>query len=464
MPSVSIVGAGKNRSGFQPLPSDSEPPVLTAARKSRAEKNKKAVKIAVGVLLVSAVLAGLTAFLLTRSTIPTTPLSSIPQARNIMVDKLVHTEQVRAVANSNDLFATKMYGQLAKEDGNLVMSPFSVSGVMAMLSAGAQEATLAEIQTGMNFPDQDSLKLGYSDTFPALRTNENFTLESANTIFTQTGFPILQSYQDILHKYFHAGIQATDFSKAEAAARLINDWVKDITRDKIKDLIKSDSLGSLTRLVLVNAIYFKGDWADKFDPKMTLPSADFHITQDQTVQVPMMRREGKYSWADMDGYKMIELPYKGDRVTMQVLLPDRSVSLAATEEKLKFEDIESQFRSRQNKEKVMLKMPKFKVEKTIPLTEQLSNLGMSEMFGGNSDFSGIDGSHNLYVSEVMQKAFIEVNEEGAEAAAATGAVLMMRSMPMPPMEFTVDRPFLFLVRDNLTGMLLFQGRVNNPSD
>merc|ERR1712059_13450 len=167
-----------------------------------------------------------------------------------------------------------------------------------------------------------------------------------------------------------------------------------------------------------------------------------------------MRRMGQYSWAIMDGYKMIEIPYKGNRVTMQILLPNKGVTQDVMEENLNFENLESQFRSRQNSDEVILKMPKFKVEKTIPLTELLTNLGMSGMFGGHSDFSGIDGSNNLYVSEVVQKAFIEVNEEGAEAAAATAVVFEIRSIgrPPPPMEFTVDRPFLFLVRDKLTGM------------
>merc|ERR1719454_1063756 len=157
----------------------------------------------------------------------------------------------------------------------------------------------------------------------------------------------------------------------------------------------------------------------------------------------------------------MELPYTGDRLSLQLVLPRKVNNLAALEQKLKTVDLQQLFDSNRGEEKVAVTLPKFKLEQTIPLTDHLQKLGMTDMFvGGKADFSAIDGSRNLYVSEVVQKAFIEVNEEGSEAAAA---VMMMRSMPMPPEEFRADRPFLFFLRDKLTGMLLFQGRVSDPS-
>lgn len=180
----------------------------------------------------------------------------------------------------------------------------------------------------------------------------------------------------------------------------------------------------------------------------------------------MMRQTKKFQFAILDelSASMLELPYTGDRLSLQLVLPGRGNNLAALEQKLRTADLQQLFDSNKGEDKVAVTLPRFKLEQTIPLTDQLQQLGMTDMFvGGKADFSAIDGSRNLYVSEVVQKAFIEVNEEGSEAAAATGAVMMMRSMPMPPEEFRADRPFLFFLRDKLTGMLLFQGRVSDPS-
>merc|ERR1719225_518422 len=300
---------------------------------------------------------------------------------------------------------------------------------MAMVAAGAGGETLSQVQQGMSFPSPEELALGYKDAISALRTNENFTLEAANSIFAQSGFAIMDAYRETLHQHFHAAIQETDYSDGKASAKLINDWVEKITQDKIKDLIKPDMLNALTRLVLVNAIYFKVDWKSKFDAKKTADE-DFQLDDGSTKKVPMMRQTKKFEFAILDDLSasMLELPYNVDRLSLQLVLP------------------------------------RFKLEQTIPLTDHLQKLGMTDMFvGGKADFSAIDGSRNLYVSEVVQKAFIEVNEEGSEAAAATAGIMMMRSMPMPPEEFRADRPFLFFLRDKLNGMLLFQGRLSDPS-
>jgi len=180
----------------------------------------------------------------------------------------------------------------------------------------------------------------------------------------------------------------------------------------------------------------------------------------------MMTQTRKYQWAAMEELDaaMIELPYKGDRIVMQILLPRQAGGLRELEDKLMTEELETLFQENKMEEKVALTLPRFKLEQTIPLNSHLESLGIRDMFlAGQADFSGIDGSRELFVSTVVQKAFIEVNEEGSEAAAATGAVMMMRSMPMPPEEFVADHPFLFYLRDRLTGMLLFQGRVQDPS-
>lgn len=462
VPSVSIVGVGKNRSaGFTPLP-DTDSPAFAAARKSRAEKNRVLVKIGVAVVIVSAVLAGLTAFLLTRGS--NENLLKINRENLIMSDKMEHLEEVKGVAASNDQFSIKMYNMLKGEEGNLIMSPFSVSGVMAMVSAGAGGGTLQQITSALSYPSLASLQLGYQDAIPALRSNENFTLEAANSVFAMKDFSVLPQYQEVLHRNFHASIQSIDFADSTGAARLINDWVEKMTRDKIKDLIKADMLNGLTRMVLVNAIYYKGDWASKFDPKLT-KEHDFYVNPSTTVTVPMMNQEKKFPWAYIEALSssMVEMPYKGDRIVMQVLLPGDKNGLGELEDKLMNHNLQELFEKESYETKVMVQLPKFKLEQTIPLTEHMVTLGMKDMFiGGVADFSGIDGTNQLYVSSVIQKAFIEVNEEGSEAAAATGAVMMMRSMPAPPEQFLADHPFIFYLKDKLTGMLLFQGRVINP--
>lgn len=463
MPGVSIVG-GKGRAGFEPLPS-SEPPALAAARKSREHKNRVVCKIGGAILLLSAAVASLAAFLLTRGDQTLhIPMGGSAESRT-MNDKLTAVNEVAEVASGNTVFSGRLYNLLRKEEGNIIMSPFSISGVMAMVTAGAGGETLAQLTQGMSFPAVEKLGLGYKDAIPALRTNENFTLDVANTVFTQEGFSILSGFRETLHQHFHATIQTTDFSESAKAARLINDWVEANTQKKIKDLINADMINALTRLVLVNAIYFKGDWASKFDSKHTTEQ-DFHLSDgESTKKVPMMRQTRKFQWAELEGIEasMLELPYKGDRLVMQILLPKAVQGLGLLEERLRTTDLEQLFKEAQREEKVAVQLPKFKLEQTLPLNSHLQELGMREMFTQNkADFSGIDGTKMLYVSAVLQKAFIEVNEEGSEAAAATGVAIMMRSMPAPPMAFTADHPFLFFLRDKLTGMLLFQGRVEDP--
>merc|ERR1711953_605102 len=466
MGAVSVVG-GKGRGGFEPLPSG-EPPALIAARKSREQKNAIVVKIGAVVVIVTAAVASLAAFLITRGdhsqSLPSAP-PPLPMSSRIMSDKISAVNQVAAVAKGNTVFGSRLYQQLKDEPGNIIMPPFSISGVMAMVAAGAGGDTLTQVQQGMTFPSSEELALGYKDAIPALRTNKNFTLEAANSIFAQSGFAIRDVYKETLHQHFHATIQETDYSDGKTSARLINDWVEKITQSKIKDLIKPDMLNALTRLVLVNAIYFKGDWASKFDAKKTT-NEDFHLDDGSTKKVPMMRQTKKFQFAILDelSASMLELPYTGDRLSLQLVLPRQGNNLAALEQKLRTADLQQLFDSNREEEKVAVSMPRFKVEQTIPLTDQLQKLGMTDMLvGGKADFSAIDGSRNLYVSEVVQKAFIEVNEEGSEAAAATAGIMMMRSMPMPPEEFRADRPFLFFLRDKLTGMLLFQGRLSDPS-
>ena len=373
-------------------------------------------------------------------------------------------DDVRSVASSNDQFSLKLYDLLRNKEGDLLMSPFSMSVVMAMVSAGARGNTLTQIMKGFSFPTPSSLQLGYKDTLPALKSTDNFTLEAANTAFVQKSYSVLPSFQDILEKFFPTSFQSVNFRNGHSAAKKNNNWVKKITMKKIKNLITPDMLDSSTHLVLGNAIYFKGDWADNFDPKLTRDK-NFYDSPSTEVMVPMMMQVREFQWANLDtlSSSMVELPYKGERIVMQVLLPWERHGLGELEDKLTNQNIQDLFEKESSKTKVFIQLPKFKMEQKIDLKPIFIELGVSDLFSADlADFSDINGKKGLYVSEVVQKAFIEVNEEGSEAAAATGVVIKGRSLGSRPKKFIADHPFIFCIRDKATGMLLFQGRVVNP--
>ena len=289
----------------------------------------------------------------------------------------------------------------------------------------------------------------------------------ANTIFGQVEIDILPAFRDTLINHFGASIQLTDFSENQVAATMINKWVERVTREKIRDIIQPDLLDPLTKLVLVNAIYFMGEWSNKFNIRNT-ENLDFHLVDGSSVSAPMMSHTKNYQVAKIKNLDaaMIELPYKGERIVMQILLPKKTGGLRELEGKLKAEDLEDLFQEKKKEMKVELFLPRFKLEQTIPLASCLKQLGMENMFvEGQADFCGIDGSKDLFISAVIQKAAIVVTEEGSEAAAATGKVKCGCLPPkeVPAMEFRIDHPFLFFLRDSLTGMMLFQGRVENPT-
>jgi len=474
LPKVSVIGGGSsqsNRSGFEKLPdSDSAgTAVILAARKSRQQKNIVAIKIGLVIVTVSALVAGLAAFFLVQGTGSNSPeLNFVDRSARTMEINIDNKETLRKVGVANEEFSTDLYLQMKKEaadDANILFSPFSASAVLSMAAAGSGGKTEKQMTAGLHLPDMTSAASGYKQVIPALRTNENFTLETANAAFVMKEYEILAKFKESLHLNFHADISPVNFGDNVAAAKNINSWVKDMTKDKIKDLIDADSINDLTRLILVNAVYFKGDWESKFDVKHT-QKEQFFVSNNKNVNADMMKIKEDFDFAELDSFqsKMVELPYKGDRIVMQIVLPNEKTGLAVLESKMSEGDISKMFEEKKRNTKLLVKMPKFKISQEAELSENLKNMGMSDMFeAGTADFSGIDGTRNLYVAFVKQKVFIEVNEEGSEAAAASGMGMMMRSMPLPPEEFTVDHPFIFFIRDKLTGMLLFQGRISDPT-
>ena len=373
-------------------------------------------------------------------------------------------EALHSAAVSNENFSCALYNVM-KEQENLIMSPFSISCVVAMVSTGARGNTLQQIQSAFFFKSNHSLQIGYQQIIPAIRSTDNFIMETANTIFAMEDFSLLPEYEEILTRNFHSSIQRVDFGDTVVSARMINNWVEEVTREKIKNLITKKMLSSDTRMVLISALYIKADWETKFDHKRT-SEEDFFVSPAITVKSQMMKKKGDFLWANLEtlACTMVELPYTGGRIVLQVLLPNEKHKIGEVEEKLMNHRIQELFEDASNYETVDIQLPKFKLEQTINLKNHLVTLGVKDMFmPGLADFSGIDGTRQLCVSRVLQKAYFEITEDGTEAAAATAVIMFgLCAQPPPSKQFVANHPFIFFMRDRTTDMLLFTGKMANP--
>jgi serpin B len=269
----------------------------------------------------------------------------------------------------------------------------------------------------------------------------------------------------LCQKYYGSSIEPVDYSgHTEAARKTINDWVEARTNRKIVELLKSGMVGDSTRLVLVNAIYFKGNWASQFEARLT-EDEPFHMSSEKSVAAPLMRQTHDFRYAESPGLQVLELPYAGGDLSMLVLLPNKVDGLGDLEAGLTAENLTT-WTANLKSHKVAVFLPKFKSTSEFKLAGTLAALGMSDAFGSLADFSGMDGRKDLFISDVIHKAFVEVNEGGTEAAAATAMVMAGSAAPSNPRPipvFRADHPFLFLIRDNRNGSVLFLGRVTDPT-
>lgn len=371
----------------------------------------------------------------------------------------------QTLVRDNTAFAVDLYQQLRSTEGNLFFSPYSISTALAMTYAGARADTETQMAEALHF------SLGQAALAPASgqlqsRLNEvqksgNVQLGFANSLWPQKGHPFLKEYLDLTERNYGAAIVPLDFAQGPEQARTrINDWVEKKTQDKIQDLIPSGTLNALTRLVLANAIYFKGNWETQFKPRDT-KDAPFYLTADRTVSVPMMTGKKTCSYANLGSLQVLQLPYTGEELSMIVLLPMERDGLGQLEEELSVETLD-QWRDALRATKVIVSLPRFEMTSTFRLDQTLQSLGMRDAFDATmANFAGMDGRTNgLYIGAALHKAFVEVNEQGTEAAAATGVAIGVTSMPP---SCRVDHPFLFLIQENQTGSILFLGRVTNPS-
>jgi len=291
-----------------------------------------------------------------------------------------------------------------------------------------------------------------------------YTLSVANALWGQKDYGFLEDFLELIQANYDGGLNEVDFIKAaETARQTINAWVEKKTKNKIKNLISKGVLDSMTRLVLTNAIYFKGNWARQFKEDRT-QDAPFTLADGQKIDVAMMNQKADFGYMETDTFQALELPYVDEELSMVILLPKEFDALDEFEKTLTPENLPRWLAKIHNRE-VVVSVPKFKMTSKFGLASVLKSMGMEDAFSSNADFSGINGKRDLFISAVIHKAYVEVNEEGTEAAAATGVVMRFTSVgPAPIPVFRADHPFLFLIRDNHSGSILFIGRVANPKD
>jgi serpin B len=377
------------------------------------------------------------------------------------------TSAQNALVQGNNDFAVALYQQLAAKDGNLFFAPYSISNALAMTYAGARGNTAAEMKTTLRF------NLGDDQLHPAFKKliaqldgqgkKRPMQLTIANRLWGQKDYGFLPDFIKIGQDNYGAGLQEVDYITAhEAARKEINAWVEKQTKDKIKDLIPEGVLNDMTRLVLTNAIYFKAAWMHPFEKKETKPGT-FYLAGGKTVKTPMMNaKNDTHGFADLGDFTILQMSYEKREQSMLIFLPKKKDGLADVEKKLTPENLNAWIK-KLSPHVVDLTMPKFKVTAQFKLNDVMKAMGMKDAFiFGKADFSGMATREKLYITDILHKAFVDVNEAGTEAAAATAVAIGTASLP-PPATFNADHPFVFLIRDHATGTILFAGRVVNPS-
>ena len=373
-----------------------------------------------------------------------------------------------ALVQGNNAFAVDLYGQLRKQNGNLFFSPESISTAFAMAFAGARGSTASEMAATFHFSlPPDRLHSSMAELLSSLNSEHpGYRLRVANALWVEEDFRFLDDFLKLTASDYGAGFNRVDFkSTPEAVRGTINLWVEQKTEEKIKDLLPAGSINATTRMVLTNAIYFKGDWQSPFKKEATAEE-DFHLSAAQKVKTSLMHLTARFNYFNGGTFQILDIPYKSGELSMVVLLPNDVEGLAALEKSLTAVALNQWFGQLRGGSRVILTLPKFKMTESFQLGKMLTELGMGEAFQKNAaDFSAMTGKRALWISAAIHKAYIDVDEEGTEAAAATGIVMRPSAVArvQPPIVFRADHPFLFLIRDNKSGGVLFMGRVANPT-
>ncbi|MBI3639844.1 MAG: hypothetical protein HY223_05960 [Thaumarchaeota archaeon] len=376
-------------------------------------------------------------------------------------------QKSKGPVNASNTFAFFLLSNIAQKNmSNIFFSPYSISDAFSMAYEGARGQTENEIQSVFGFADRQTQRESIRELDSKINSpNANYTLNIANALWVQKDYPILQEYFESLQKYYSAKAENLDFiNHTEESRNIINKWVEDKTAQKIKNLLPPDSLNIMTRVVLTDAVYFKGTWLTKFDESKTIDE-NFSVSENNTIKVPMMHVETGFKYLEDDGLKILDMPYSGGNLSMMIILPkDKDLNHLIS---ILSSDKLNQWRNNLAVREVSVHIPKFMLHTEYKLKDNLSEMGMASGFDWNlADFSGITGGNDLYIDNVYHKAFVDVNEKGTEAAAATAIVFMTvmgENAGVQPLEFNADHPFVFLIHDNQTGLILFAGQVVDPS-
>lgn len=378
-------------------------------------------------------------------------------------------EQLAPLTQGEASFSFDLYRALPSKE-NLIFSPYSIYLAFGMVYAGAREQTAQEIASTLHYPENvhpalNALSSDLERRAQATSEQEKdaFQLNIANALWGQKGYAFRAEYLDLLAQHYGTGMYLVDFQGApDASRREINRWVAQQTRNRIREIVPPGAINSLTRLVLVNTIYFKAAWEHAFNEKET-SDAPFFLLDGTEISVPMMHVEAPFRYAAGQGWQAVALPYKGGQAEMVIIVPEKG----------QFQQVRDSLNAARYQEilnamggkSVVLTLPKFTFESDMRLREKLAALGMKSAFDPEqADFSGIDGKRDLFISEALHKAFIAVNEQGTEAAASTAVIFMITGMPVPENQIvlTIDRPFLYIIRDIPSGTILFMGQVVDP--
>ncbi|XP_008580540.1 PREDICTED: serpin I2 [Galeopterus variegatus] len=374
--------------------------------------------------------------------------------------------QASTLAQKNTEFVADLYRAVClSHENNIIFSPLGTTLVLGMIQLGAKGKALQQIRQTLKLQETSA-----GEEFSVLKSffstiskkKQEFTFNLANALYLQEGFTVKERYLHSNKKFFQSAVKLVDFQDAKACAETISTWVESETDGKIKDMFSGEEFGPLTRVVLVNALYFKGDWKQKFRKEDT-ELMNFTKKDGSTVKIPMMKahlrtKYGYFSESSIN-YQVLELPYKDDEFSLIIILPAEDVNIEEVEKLITAHKILKWF-SEIHEEEVEISLPRFKVEQKLDFKDALYALNITEIFSGGCDLSGITDSSEIYVSHVMQKVFFEINEDGSEAATSTGIHVPV-IMSLARNQFIANHPFLFIMKDNPTESILFMGRVTN---
>jgi len=376
----------------------------------------------------------------------------------------------KSFAAANNEFAVGLYKELRSQEGNLFLSPYSIRTALALAYAGARGGTARQMAEVLRFPeDQPDLHRAFrafDEALASYRDRDAIEIDVANALWRQKGFQILKGFLEVMDAEYRAALFEADFAGSpKKACRAINRWVSDRTRGKIRDIVSPENFNALTRLVLANAIYFGGKWKSPFDEHQTFPGS-FHLASkeshaEQTVNVPMMKQEATFGYAEFDGFQALEMPYIGNKLSMVIFLPAATAGWIEFEERMSAPELLRGIPALYP-HSVNATIPKFQFASSFGLAKVLEKMGMGDAFNlDQADFSGMTLEKHVGISNVIHKAMVEVDEAGTRAAAAT-VTEMCLGLTLTPV-FTADHPFVFVIRDVSSGAILFMGRVLNPA-